>query len=99
VEAGESAETALARELSEEAGVELLANPRLQGLFFNPKASCRDHVACYVVRDFRVAPTEPNFEIAEARFFPADALPEDTSPATRARLAEVLKGAPVSELW
>ncbi len=99
VEAGESAEAALARELYEEAGVELLASPRFHGLFFNPKASRRDHVACYVVRDFRIAPTQPNFEIAEARFFSADALPEDTSPATRARLAEVLKGAPASEIW
>jgi ADP-ribose pyrophosphatase YjhB (NUDIX family) len=99
VEAGESAEAALVRELSEEAGVELLASPRLHGLFFNPRASRRDHVACYVVRDFRVAPTEANFEIAEARFFPADALPEDASPATRARLAEVLNNAPASETW
>ena len=99
VEAGKSAEAALVRELSEEAGVELLASPRLHGLFFNPKTSRRDHVACYVVRDFRVAPTKANFEIAEARFFPADALPEDASPATRARLAEVLNNAPASETW
>jgi 8-oxo-dGTP pyrophosphatase MutT (NUDIX family) len=99
VEAGESAQAALARELSEEAGVVLLASPIFHGLFFNPKGSRRDHVACYVVRDFRISPIPPNFEIAEARFFPADALPEDTSPATRARLAEVLKGAPPSDIW
>lgn len=99
VEASESAEAAITRELREEAGVELLARPHFHGLFFNPKASRRDHVACYLARDFRIAPTPSNFEIAEARFFPADALPEDTSPATRARLAEVLNGAPVSEMW
>jgi ADP-ribose pyrophosphatase YjhB (NUDIX family) len=99
VDAGESAEVALARELSEEAGVELLAQPIFHGLFFNPKASRRGHVACYVVRDFRIAPTQPNFEIAEARFFPADALPEDTSPPTCARLVEVSEGAPPSEIW
>jgi ADP-ribose pyrophosphatase YjhB (NUDIX family) len=99
VEAGESAEAAVARELSEEAGVELLARPHFHALFFNPKASRRDHIACYVVRDFRIVPTQPNFEIAEARFFPADALPENTSPATRARLAEVLNKSPVSEIW
>jgi ADP-ribose pyrophosphatase YjhB (NUDIX family) len=99
VEAGESAEAALARELSEEAGVELLASPVFHGLYFNAKASARDHVACYVVRDFRIAPVPPNFEIAEARFFAIDALPHDASPATRARLDEVLKNAPISELW
>jgi 8-oxo-dGTP pyrophosphatase MutT (NUDIX family) len=99
VEAGESAQAALARELSEEAGVEILGPAHLHGLFFNPKASRRDYVACYVVRDFRVAPIEANFEIAEARFFPAGALPDDASPATRARLVEILKGAPASDIW
>ncbi|MGB7125908.1 MAG: NUDIX domain-containing protein [Methylovirgula sp.] len=99
VEAGESAVGALRRELYEEGGVELLGAPRLHGLFFNPKASRRDYVACYVVRDFRVTPTQPNFEIAEARFFPVNAVPEDTSPATRARLAEVLTGTSVPDVW
>jgi 8-oxo-dGTP pyrophosphatase MutT (NUDIX family) len=99
VGAGESAEAALARELSEEAGVQLLASPLFHGLFFNAKASGRDHVACYVVRDFRITPIEPNFEIAEARFFALDALPDDASPATRTRLAEVLEGVAASEFW
>ncbi|MFZ0728648.1 MAG: NUDIX domain-containing protein [Methylovirgula sp.] len=99
VEAGESAVGALRRELYEEGGVELLGAPRLHGLFFNPKASRRDYVACYVVRDFRVTPAQPNFEIAEARFFPVNAVPEDTSPATRARLAEVLTGTSVPDVW
>lgn len=99
VEAGETVVAALARELSEESGIELLGAPRLHGLFFNPKASPRDYVACYAVRDFRLTRSESNFEIAEARFFPADAVPEDTSPATRARLAEVLTGIRVPDVW
>ena len=99
VEAGELAVGALRRELYEEGGVELLGAPRLHGLFFNPKASRCDYVACYVVRDFRVTPAQPNFEIAEARFFPVNAVPEDTSPATRARLAEVLTGTSVPDVW
>jgi 8-oxo-dGTP pyrophosphatase MutT (NUDIX family) len=99
VEAGESVHAALARELAEEANVELLASPLLHGLFFNRTASQRHHVACYVVRNFRIAPHRPNFEIAEARFFPADALPEGTSRATRVRIAEVLKNAPATEIW
>ncbi len=100
VEAGESAPGALARELAEEAGVEILGAPRLHGFFFNPVASRRDHVACYVIEDFRCRPVHaPDLEIAEMRFFPIDALPAETTRATRARIDEVLGGAPVSELW
>jgi 8-oxo-dGTP pyrophosphatase MutT (NUDIX family) len=99
VEAGESPQAALARELTEEAGVQLLKPPTLHGLFFNPKASRGDYVACYVVRDFRIAPIQPNFEIAEARFFPVNAVPHDTSPATRARLAEIFAGVAAPDVW
>lgn len=38
-------------------------------------------------------------EIAEAGFFPRDRLPDDTSPATLRRLAEVFGGAAVSPHW
>jgi ADP-ribose pyrophosphatase YjhB (NUDIX family) len=99
VEAGETVVAALARELREESGVELLGAPRLHGLFFNPKISRRDYVACYVVREFRVTPIESNFEIVEARFFPVEAVPTDTSRATRARLAEILTGTSAPDVW
>src|SRR6202046_5707764 len=49
VEAGETCETALARELQEEANVILEAPAGLHGLFFNVHVSRRDHVAVYVV--------------------------------------------------
>ena len=62
--------------------------------------SRRDHVALYVVRDFRqTAPPKPNREIVEHGFFALGALPEDTTRATRARIAEVFDGVAVSELW
>jgi hypothetical protein len=32
-------------------------------------------------------------------FFSLDALPENTTPGTRARIAEVMLGAPLSERW
>ena len=100
VDKGESAEAALARELTEEANVEILGRPLLHGVFFNPKASSRDHVACYVIRAFRqIAPPVASFEIAEARFFPAAALPPDTTRATQARIAEVLQGEAAAEIW
>ncbi|QXX75161.1 NUDIX domain-containing protein [Methylovirgula sp. HY1] len=100
VDAGESAGAAVARELAEEAGVEFLGPPLLHGIFFNPIDSRRDHVACYVIDEFRCKPVHvPDLEIAEARFFSVDALPGDTTRATRARIDEVLRGAPISELW
>jgi len=36
---------------------------------------------------------------AEAAFFDLDALPADTTAATRARLSEALEQAPVSPYW
>jgi ADP-ribose pyrophosphatase YjhB (NUDIX family) len=100
VEPGETIGTALARELREEGNIELVGAPALHGVFFNGKASRRDHVALFVVRDFRQeAMPKPNFEIVGHGFFPPDALPPDTTAATRARIAEVLAGAPISEWW
>src|SRR3974390_2043427 len=100
VEPGETLVAALARELAEEGNISLTAPARLHGMFFNSRVSKRDHVACFVVEGFRQsAPPAPNREIAAARFFALDEMPGDTSAGTRARIAEVLLGAPVSELW
>jgi 8-oxo-dGTP pyrophosphatase MutT (NUDIX family) len=100
VESGETMLEALARELAEEGNITLTAVPRLHGVFFNRPVSRRDHVALFIVRDFRQdAPPRPNAEIVAHGFFPLAALPDDTSRATRARLAEVFDKAAVSELW
>jgi 8-oxo-dGTP pyrophosphatase MutT (NUDIX family) len=100
VETGETMLTALARELSEEGNIKLTRTPALHGMFFNKRMSRRDHIALYIVRDFhQEAPPEPDYEIVDHGFFALDALPEDASRATRARIAEVFNGAAVSELW
>jgi ADP-ribose pyrophosphatase YjhB (NUDIX family) len=100
VERGETVLEALTRELREEGNIELEAEPRLHGVFFNKRISPRDHVAVFVVRQFRQsAPREADREIAEARFFSRGALPEGVSRATRARLAETLDGAPIAPIW
>ena len=68
VETGETLLTALARELAEEGNIQLTAPPRLHGVFFNRRTSRRDHVALYIVREFRQdAPPQPNHEIIEHR--------------------------------
>ena len=100
VEAGETCLQALERELDEEALVAIKGPPVLHGLFFNKKASRRDHVAVYVVRDFAIrGERRPDMEIAEVRFFPRSALPEGASQGTRARLAEIFESAATEPLW
>ena len=100
VEAGETLVEALTREVAEEANLVLLGRPLLHGIFFNGRASRRDHVAVYVVRAFRqTGPRAADREILEARFFALDDLPAGTSPATRARLAEIFERAAISQRW
>lgn len=100
VEAGETVLEALRRELLEEARIEMTGEARLSGIFFNRSLSRRDHVLVYVVRAFRViGPRAPDWEIAEARFFPVADLPEGTTRATRARLDEILSGRTLSANW
>lgn len=100
VETGETLLEALSRELAEEGNIRLGAAPQLFGIYFNKRISRRDHVALFIVRDFRQdGGPQPNHEIVEHGFFPLDALPEGATRATRARVAEVFGGAAVSELW
>lgn len=102
VEPGETLLTALKRELKEEGNIEIGSRkpPDFFGMYFNPRDSDRDHVALYVIEDFvQPSPPKPDHEIVAHGFFKPDALPDDTSPATRARLNEVLNGTKVAERW
>jgi 8-oxo-dGTP pyrophosphatase MutT (NUDIX family) len=100
VEPGETIRAALRRELLEEGNIELVDKPVLHGVFFNPTVSRRDHIACFVVREFQQqAPPRPGYEIIDHRFFAPGELPSDITPGTRRRIAEVLEGAPVAERW
>jgi ADP-ribose pyrophosphatase YjhB (NUDIX family) len=100
VETNETAAQALTRELAEEGNFQLLAPPLLRSLHFNRHASPRDHVAVFLVEEFRQhAAKAPDREIAESGFFAIDDLPEMTTPGTRRRIAETFQGASVSEYW
>jgi 8-oxo-dGTP pyrophosphatase MutT (NUDIX family) len=100
VETGETMLAALERELHEEGNIELTEPPVFHAVYFNRRVSRRDHVALYIVRAFRqTAPPQPNREIIAHGFYPTDALPADTSRATRERIAEVLTGRPAAEIW
>ncbi len=100
VEIGETALQSLARELAEEGNIEITAPPVARSVHLNRHASRRDHVVVYLVEHYRqTAPKRPDMEIAEAGFFPLDALPDGTTAGTRRRLDEIFTGAEPSGEW
>jgi len=99
VESGESAVDAVVREMAEEAGVKAEVPPKLVGFYANHANFANDHIALYLFESWREGKATQVNEIAEARFFALDALPEDTSPGTRRRLAELFEGAEISPNW
>lgn len=100
VEHGETLTTALARELVEETGVVLSAMPELFGLYSHFDIFPGDHIALFVVRQWKRAHIPaPNREIAEQRFFERANLPDDTAAGSRRRMAELFEGGPRSANW
>jgi 8-oxo-dGTP pyrophosphatase MutT (NUDIX family) len=100
VEVGETFADALRRELVEEGRIELTGEPALHGVFLNGHVSRRDHVAVYLVRQFRQDRLpEPNREIIACGFFDVGALPAETTTGTRLRISEVLEGKPRMATW
>ena len=100
VEAGETLLDALQREICEECNITIGARPQLKSMHFNRQASRRDHIAMYLVTDFTVMGTRASdWEIAEARFFPLNALPDRITAASRRRIAEMLGSVPPSPDW
>ena len=100
VEAGETFLEALRRELIEEGRIELTDEPVLHGLFLNGHVSRRDHVAVYVIRQFRQDRLpKPNREIIDCGFYDVAALPAETTQGTRLRIAEVLDGKARIATW
>jgi ADP-ribose pyrophosphatase YjhB (NUDIX family) len=100
VEVGETFREALRRELAEEGRIERSGEPVLHGIFLNSHVSRRDHVAVYLVRQFKQdRPPEPNREIVACGFFETGALPAETTDGTRLRIAEVLQGKAPTATW
>lgn len=101
VEPHETVIDALAREVLEEGGIALDAPAELFSLYLNRNLSGRDHVALFVTRTWRQehSPKVPNLEIVDCGFFAPERLPEQISPATRRRLAEIRQEVAVSPEW
>ncbi len=99
VDRGETTHRALIREMREEAGLIVKGSPRLVSLHSNEKFFRGDHVAIFLIDGFEMTERTSHGEIAEIGWFAPDALPPDTTRATRDRLAEVLGQQPPSEEW
>lgn len=100
VDPGETCREAAAREVFEEAGAVIESPPKLFHVYLNRRLANRDHVVLFVSRDARMDKAfKAGMEIVSAEFYSVDALPEDVTPATLARLSEVLDGVEVSDEW
>lgn len=88
VDAGETAEAALERELREEAGVVPTARPRLLSVHANERFFKGDHVLVYHVPSWSRVAASQHGEILAAEFFAPDALPETVNAASARRIAE-----------
>ncbi len=100
VERLESAPQAVIREMAEEGGVACEDDPTLLGFYANHAYFPNDHIALYRVERWRAcSPRAAAREIAERAFFPVDALPDEATPGTRRRVAEIFHGAPMSPRW
>ena len=85
----EPVEAAARREAAEEVGAVIGEEPgamRLVGVFANFADYKSDHVICFLCESFTLGDRPPSPEIADARFFPLDALPADASPGTRRKV-------------
>jgi ADP-ribose pyrophosphatase YjhB (NUDIX family) len=101
VEYNETVQAALERELLEETGIGLAgAAPELFGLYSNGERFPGDHVALFVVRSWEQKHAfTANREIAEARFFALNALPDGTTRGTRHRIDELNGVRPKQAHW
>ncbi|MGI9401858.1 MAG: NUDIX domain-containing protein [Rhizobiaceae bacterium] len=100
VEPGETAQSAVEREVHEEARVRITRPPELVGVYLNVRFSKRDHVLLFRSRDWEITENfVPTLEIADMKLFPRDNLPTDLSMGTAKRMDEIFNAKPPSLHW
>ena len=100
VDPGETCREAALREAREEAGLFFPEPLEFFGIYLNRPLGDRDHVVLFVGRNAERSPdVTPGLESRSASFYAPDDLPDDVTPATLSRIAEVLNGVQRSEHW
>lgn len=98
VDRGEPPAKAIVRELQEEVGLRAGAPPELHGLYTRAVGVATNVVALYLVREATIS-FRPNAEIAEIVWADLNAPPDEATPATLRRFAELKGEAAQSEYW
>ena len=101
VEKAETSLESLERELLEEGGFRLTAEPELVGIFSNHLVFPNDHVVLYRAYPgtWDQGEATSRGEIAEAAWVDPLSPPEGTTPGTRLRMSEIYSGLPRSTHW
>jgi 8-oxo-dGTP pyrophosphatase MutT (NUDIX family) len=101
VEHGEPAVEALRRELVEEGGIQLTAEPQVIGLYSNHHNFRNDHVLFYRVPfgSWEQTSATSTGEIAETAWVDPLNPPADITSGNRRRLDELYRGVPISPWW
>ena len=95
---GEHPADAVLRELREEVGLVKSAAPELLGVYVHKVLWMSSVALFYRVRDVEID-FKPNLEIRAVKFARPEELPPGTGRGVRRRLAEFLRGEPVSKEW
>lgn len=98
VKRGEPPQAAVLRELAEEVGVTAWSSIEPFAAYRSEREGKRDTIHLFVVRGARLERSASPEIVEIVRCDPAE-LPQDLSPATRRRLAEVLGGGLAAEAW
>ena len=99
VDAGETTQNAVARELREEAGVNPLETPKLLSVHSNERFFPGDHVLLFRVDRWEPCAMTSHAEIKNVDFFDPENLPENINGGSLRRIQEALMGFPPDVMW
>ncbi len=95
---GEPARLAAIRELREESAI-IAFEMVLFGVYFHKVRRVNDYVILYTVQDFQITDEPICAEIAEAKWFSLQNLPEDLGDHTGVRIQEYFANLPKTDQW
>lgn len=98
VKKGESAKSAVLRELKEEVGLTVMGEPELFGIYCHTYLGVPDYPIIYIIKNYSIAETTSP-EIEKMGWFDFENLPQMVSPGTMRRLTEYYNNLPRSEVW